>query len=109
MTIKVYDAIYDTMSIYKNANTSAQRALAGYIIKSGRTGDPIFGGAFALLQNIEYCNANREIYKLYPMVDKETEKKIIHVAQIAMDGKFDKFIISEKERQDTIKYLCQPI
>jgi len=109
MTIKVYDAIYDTVSIYKNANTPAQRALAGYIIKSGRTGDPIFGGALALLHNIEHCNANREIYKLYSLVDRETEKKIIHVAQITMDGKFDRFAISEKERQDTIKYLCQPI
>lgn len=108
MTIKIYDIVYDAVSIYKKANTPAQRALIGYIIKSGKTSDPIFGGALALLHSIEHCNKNGEIYRLYPIVDRETEKKIIHVAQLAMDGKLNKFTINERERQEIIKHLCQP-
>lgn len=109
MTIKIYDVAYDTVTLYRKANTPTQRALAGYIIKSGKVNDTIFGGAFNLLRGIENCNAKGEIYELYSMVDKDTKKKIIHVAQVAMDGKLDKFTISERERQDTIRYLCQPI
>lgn len=107
-TIKIYDVVYDTTTLYKKANTDAQRALMGYIIKAGKANDPVFGGAFSLLRNIERCNHNGEIYRLYPMVDEQTEKKIIHVAQMAMDGQFDKFAINETERTRTLKYLCEP-
>jgi hypothetical protein len=106
--IKIYDVVYDTTTLYKKANTDAQRAMLGYIIKSGKTNDPIFGGAFALLRSIERCNNNGEIYKLYPIVDEATEKKIVHVAQMALDGKLDKFAINETERNRTLKYLCEP-
>lgn len=107
-TIKICDVIYDTTTLYRKANTDAQRSLLGYIIKAGKINDPIFGGAFALLHRIEHCNANGEIYKLYPMVDEQTEKKIVHVAQMALDGKLDKFTINETERSRTLKYLCEP-
>ena len=107
-TIKIFDAVYDTTYLYKKASTEAQRSLLGYIIKAGKTNDPIFGGAFALLHSIERCNANEDIYRLYPVVDHETEKKIIHVAQMALDGKLDKFSIKESERSVTLKYLCEP-
>lgn len=108
MIIKVYDVIYEPILLYRKANTPSQRALVGYIIKSGKVYDPIFGGAFSLLRGIEHCNANDEIYELYSVVDADTKKKIMHVAQLALDGKLDKFAISDRERQDTIKYLCQP-
>lgn len=107
-TIKIFDVIYDTTTLYKKANSDAQRSLLGYIVKAGKTNDPIFGGAFALLHSIERCNANGEIYKLYPMVDEHTEKKIVHVAQMALDGKLDKFAVNETERSRTLKYLCEP-
>ena len=107
-TIKICDVVYDTTTLYKKANTDAQRALLGYIIKAGKVHDTVFGGAFALLKNIERCNSTGEIYKLYSVVDDATEKKIIHVAQMAMDGKFDKFAINETERNRTLKYLCEP-
>lgn len=107
-TIKIYDVTYDALTLYRKANTDAQRALVGYIIKSGRVNDTIFGGAFALLRNIERCNYNGEIYKLYSMVDQETERKIVHVTQMALDGKLDKFAINETERTRTIKCLCEP-
>jgi len=107
-TIKIYDVICDTSTLYSKASTDALQALAGYIIKSGKANDAIFGGAFALLRSIERCNAVGEIYKLYPMVDEETEKKIIHVAQLALDGKFDKFSISETECKRILRYLSEP-
>lgn len=107
-TIKIYDVTYDILTLYRKANSDAQRALIGYIIKSGKVNDPIFGGAFALLHSIERCTTTGEIYKLWPMVDPEIEKKIVHVAQMALDGKLDKFAITEPERSKTIKYLCEP-
>lgn len=107
--IKILDTTFDTITLYKRANTQAQRALAGYIIKSGNVHDPIFGGAFALLCAVERCTTEVEIYKLIPMCDQVTEKKIEHVAQIALDGKLDKFAFGERERNDTIKYLSEPM
>lgn len=107
--IKIIDIAFDTIALYKRANTQAQKALAGYIIKSGNVHDPIFGGAFALLCAVERCTTEMEIYKLIPTCDQVTERKILHVAQIALDGKLDKFAFSERERNDTIKYLSEPM
>ena len=109
MTIKVYDVIYEPTALYRKANTPSQRALVGYIIKAGMMNDPIFGGAFMVLHAIERCMQNEEIYELYNCVESETKKKILHIAQLALDGKFDRFAISEKERNAILKNLCQPI
>lgn len=108
MTIKIYDTVFEPMVLYRKANTSNQRALVGYMTKAGMMNDPIFGGAFKVLKDIERCMSNEEIYKLYSCVDSETEQKIIHVAQLALDGKFDRFAISERERNEILKNLCQP-
>jgi hypothetical protein len=101
--------MYEPVTLYRKANTPAQRALVGYIIKAGLVDDPIFGGAFSVLRGIEKCMQNEEIYELYNCVDNETKRKILHVAQLALDGKFDRFAISERERNDILKNLCQPI
>ena len=109
MTIKIYDAVYEPTILYRKANTLAQRALVGYVTKAGYVNDPIFGGAFDVLHRIERCNQNDEIYELYSCVDAETKKKILFVVQLAMDGKFDRFAISERERNEILRNLCQPI
>ena len=109
MTIKIYDVIYEPITLYRKANTQAQRALVGYIIKAGFVDDPIFGGAFNVLRGVERCMQNEEIYELYNCVDNETKKRILHIVQLALDGKFDRFAISERERNDILKNLCQPI
>ena len=108
MTIKIYDTIYDPVVLYRKANTSNQRALVGYITKAGYAQDAIFGGAFNVLRNIEHCMYTDEIYELQSCVDDETKKKILHIVQLALDGKFDRFAISERERTETLKNLCQP-
>lgn len=108
MTIKVYDTVCDPITLYRKAKTPAQRALVGYITKAGMINDPIFGGAFNVLRGIENCMRNEEIYELYNCVDNETKRKILYVVQLAMDGKFDKFTISERERNGILRNLCQP-
>lgn len=108
MTIKIYDVIHEPITLYRKANTPAQRALVGYITKAGYVHSPIFGGAFNVLKGIERCMENEEIYELYSCVDNETKRQILHVVQLALDGKFDCFAISEREKNDIIKNLCQP-
>ena len=109
MTIKICDISYEPIVLYRKANTPAQRALVGYMIKAGVACDPIFGGAFKVLRSIEYCMDENEIYELYNLVDAETKRKILHIAQLALDGKLDRFAISERERNDTLKNLCKPL
>lgn len=109
MTIKIYDTVYEPILLYRKANTPAQRALVGYITKAGLVSDPILGGAFNVLRSIEWCMQNEEVYELYSIVDSETKKKILHVVQIALDGKFDRFAVSEREINNILKNLCQPI
>lgn len=109
MTIKIYDTIYEPILLYRKANTPAQRALVGYITKAGLVHDTIFGGAFSALRSIEKCMNNDEIYELYSYVDNDTKRKILYVAQLALDGKFDRFAISERERNEILKNLCQPV
>jgi hypothetical protein len=104
-TIKVMATISDIRLLYKKANTPAQRALLGYMTKTAVVADPIFGGAFNLLHSIEWCTEGKVIYRLYPMEDVETTKKIIHVAQLALDGEFDDFSIKAKEIENIIRYM----
>lgn len=97
--IKVADTVYDIRTFYKNARTPAQRALLGYIIKGGFAHDPIFGGAFALLCDVELCKNNKRIYKLItePDVPLKVEKQIIYIAEAAMNGEWDEFALNERE------------
>lgn len=108
MTIKIYDTVYDPIVLYRKASTPNQRALVGYITKAGHMQDSIFGGAFNVLRGIERCMYSEEIYELQSCVDIETKTKILHIVQLALDGKFDRFTISERERNGTLKNLCQP-
>lgn len=108
MTIKIYDMIYEPITLYRKANTPNQRALVGYITKAGYSQDTIFGGAFDVLHKIERCMQNEEIYELYNCIDDETKRKILHIVQLALDGKFDRFAITERERNEILKNLCQP-
>ena len=105
--IKLYDTTHDIRTLYRKANTPAQRALVGYIIKAGLTQDPIFGGAFKLLCDVERCMGNRDIYDLQSYVDRETKSKISHVAQLALDGEFDAFAMSKTEMEKILKSMSE--
>ena len=109
MTIKINHHTYNTLTLYKRASTSAERAFAGYIIRSGKTNDPILGGAFDVLCKIERCMDTGEVYELYNLLTSEEKRKIIDYVQMAIDGKFDQFAFSETEKRNMIKYLSAPM
>lgn len=109
MTIKIDHHVYDTIVLYKRASTYAQRALAGYIIHSGKTNDPILGGAFHVLCAIERCNDTGEVYELYNLLSNEEKREILSKVQDALDGKFDKYMFNESTRKNMIKNLSEPM
>jgi len=109
MTIKINHHTYDTLTLYKKAVTDAQRALAGYIIRSGKVNDKILGGAFNVLCKIEHCNEENEVYELYNLLTNEEKRKILSYVQMALDGKFDKFMVSVVECRNMAKCLAEPM
>ncbi len=109
MTIKINHHTFETLTLYKRANTPAQRALAGYIIRSGKANDPVLGGAFHVLRKIESCNEEGEVYELYNLVSTTEKRKIIDYVQMALDGEFDKFMFTEAERRSMMKCLSEPM
>jgi hypothetical protein len=109
MTIKINTHVYETFTLYKRANTEAQKGLAGFIIKSGKANDPILGGAFHVLCKIEHCNDVGEVYELYNLLKPEEKRKLLDYVQMAMDGELDKYMFSEAERRAMIKCLATPM
>lgn len=109
MTIKINHHVFETLVLYKRANTEAQRALAGYIIRSGKTNDPILGGAFHVLCKIERCNEEGEVYELYNLLSATEKRKVLEYVQMALDGDFDAFMFNEAERKNMIKHLSVPV
>ena len=109
MTIKINHHTFETLTLYKRASTEAQRALAGYIIRSGKANDPILGGAFHVLCKIERCNEQNEIYELYNLLSTQEKRKVLDYVQMAMDGEFDKFMVSESERRHMMKLLSETV
>lgn len=85
---------FDVQAMYQKANTNAQRALLGYIIKGGYANNDIFGSAFYLLHTIESYDG---IYVLASCVDTETAKTIVQIAEAAMVGEYDGVAFTERE------------
>lgn len=109
MTIKINHHTFETLTLYKRASTEAQRALAGYIIRSGKTNDSILGGAFHILCKVERCNKEGEIYELYNLLSATEKRKALEYVQMALDGDFDAFMFNETERKNMIKHLSVPV
>ena len=108
MTIKVTHHTFEAFTLYKRAKTEAQRALAGFIIKSGKVNDPILGGAFHVLCKIERCNEYGEIYELYNLVSSQEKRKILDYVQMALDGELDDCMVSTTECNKMTKFLEAP-
>ena len=104
-TVKIIATTSDIRTLYKKARTSAQRALLGYMAKTGVVTNPIFCGAFNALRNIEWCMDGNEIYNLYPFEDSNTTTKIINIIQSALDGEFDSFAFSAREIDNIIRCM----
>jgi hypothetical protein len=103
--IKVMAVTSDVRTMYKRAKTSAQRALLGYMVKTGEVANPILGGAFNVLRSIEWCMDGGEIYNLYPIEDSATVSKIIDVVQSALDGDFNSFSFSAREIDNIVRCM----
>lgn len=92
--IEVKSVYYNIVSLYKKANTKTQRALIGHIIKGGHVGDPLYGGAFNLVREIE---STVEIYDLKCDEGPEVMEAIVDIAESAMLGMWDDWAFSERE------------
>ena len=93
--IHVSEMGWDIKSLYSNADTKAKRGLMGYMMRTGRSDDLVFGGAFALVRDIEAYSCHGNVYKL--SICSPRAKEIIAIAETAMAGGFDKFAFSKRE------------
>lgn len=103
-TIKVQQTYYTIPELYRVASGSkARRGLAGYMIKTGRGDNTVFGGAIALLCGLESLDKN-EVYSLDKRENAQTNKEIMSLAEAALAGCFHKdYEIPEKEVQSMIR------
>lgn len=102
-SIKVMEIKYDIRTMYKKADALPERALLGLILKAGLTNDPIFGGAFAIVHAVGRCKG---LYKLLPYCDsKENERKILYIAEQALNGEWDDLALSKKDIAYNLKRL----
>ena len=95
--IKVYPHTWEMRSLYQSANTPAQRALAGYIVKTGSTNNPICGAAFSMLREVEYCQQKDIIYNLLFCVEEKDRKQIVKMVEAAIKGSLDRFSFTKRE------------
>lgn len=93
-TIKVQQHYYDIQALYGKAKTKTQRALLGYMVKGGHAQNPIYGGAFRLVKEIE---SYAGIYFLTTDEHPKKANEIIHIAESAMAGLWDEMAFSERE------------
>lgn len=105
--VKLYDTVHPIRDLYRKANTPAKRALVGYITKAGETSNAIFGGAFQLLCDVERCMDKGDIYMIHNYVDREIAMQIAHIAQMALDGKFDAFALRKAEIDAIVKAISE--
>lgn len=92
--INVHQLYCDPQSLYKKANTKTQRALLGYMAKGGYIRDPIYGGAFKLLKEIE---SYAGLYVIQTEEKPKVTMEIIRIAEAAMLGMWDDFAFTERE------------
>ena len=83
--------------MYRKASTKAQRALLGYMVKNGLAADPILGGSFNLLCEVERREACRELYVLAPNCNNNVATEICNLAERAKQGAYDKYAFSNLE------------
>lgn len=93
-TINANRLYYEPETLYKKAKTKSQRALLGYMAKGGFLRDPIYGGAFRLLREME---SYAGIYIIQTEEKPKVAMEIVRIAEAAMLGMWDDFAFTEKE------------
>lgn len=102
-TIEIKEVYYSVTALYQRANSENLRALLGYILKTGKTRDPLYTGAFSLVREIEDADEHGHIYGLMPI--SENSIQIVAIAERAMQGRYDPWIISEREVRNTLALI----
>lgn len=102
--IQIIEGAWNLKSLYKEANTPAKRALVGYMVKTCKADDATFGGALYLLRDIETRKGN-EIYYLELCTKANKAKQIVHITEMALEGKYKHFALSKREIKKMIKHL----
>ena len=92
-TIEIIPTVYHIKCLYRDAVTKYQRELLGYMIQTGRTDNPMLGGAFRLLFELDSV-PKEEMYTL-TWENKENAMEIIAVAEAVRARVFRKFAISK--------------
>ena len=102
--IKVMATVYNLSELYKvSSKSKARRGLFGYMLHTARPDNQVCGGAMRLVEDLESVGSN--LYKLN-LVDKYG-KEIVAVAEVALAGGFNKFALSKKEINKTLKSIVK--
>ena len=100
--VKVCETYYEPISLYRKVNekSKSQMALLGYMRSDGYLRDPMYGGAFRLLQAMErYAGIS------IPVVKGKGDQEIVDIVEKAMLGRWDDFALSETEVKREIAKL----
>lgn len=105
-TLVVQQTYYTIPDIYRlAAGSRARRGLAGYMIKTGRGDNTVFGGAMHLLCALESLDKN-ELYNLEHRENAKINREIMSLAEAALAGCFQKdYEIPERECKRMIRAL----
>ena len=96
-TIRVQQTYYTLPELYRvAAGSKARRCLLGYMLKTGRADNTVFGGAMALLCGLGTLGEN-EVYTLDKRETLAVNKEILSLAEAAMAGCFHEFEMSQRE------------
>ena len=91
---------YEPLALYQKVNVTSihQRSLLGYMVTNGYLRDPIYGGAFSLLMELEDCDEVPIV--IQKISDNEKAQEIVSITDIAMTGGFDEFALDAKFIRD---------
>ena len=100
-TIKIREVHWEPLSLYQKANVQSlsQRALLGYMNRNGYLRDPIYGGAFRLLQEFE--NFIGIPIVIQQEKDDAVAEQIYEIANNAKLGRYDRFALSQNFIRET--------
>ena len=90
---------YEPLALYQKENmTLSQRALLGYMATNGYLRDPIYGGAFSLLRDLESCHEVPIV--IQKIEDNKKAQEIVGIVDKTMLGSYDKFALDAKFIRD---------
>lgn len=96
---------FTVKAMYEKANTEPQRALLGYMIKSGYANNDTFCHAFYVLHTIEVIEARNGVYGFARKTSIENAKAIMHIVEAARRGTYNALRFSKKDIKKILRQL----